>query len=465
MIFAVYRAHTQSFTTDEAFAFERYIDRDWHYFVTEFDACNHVLHTLLTKIVRQWLGTSELVLRSVSLVGAALFFIVVARLCRMAAGNGWLHTAGAAAVASNPLTLDFLIAARGYGLAVALLLWSIYYAARWFEEGGEARLLWRSGVAAGLAVAANLTVLAPVAALGFVLLLLAIRRRCVSAVIDNFAGPAVVTALVIVLLPLARASREHFYLGTKTLADAVSSLWERSMYYDPARSAIAALDVACSGCVTNSYMVVLVTVVAAIVLGAGWLLLRQRIPGLPGTIFAMTGGVLAGSLGALIFLNQTLDVRYPYGRTGLYLIPLFLLAVISGFRLAPPRWAHAAGALVMALTAGVFIGQASTKWFGEWRFDSSIKPLVAIAVRDHSAQGGNGVTVACTFWHSHTLKYYRKRMRLIWMDPNIKTDRIDAVPARYYFLSEGDHPLVQRLRLEVLAKDETSGVILARRPS
>src|SRR5688572_10439592 len=117
---AIYRAKTQSFTVDEAFTFNLFVDEGLAQFARFYDACNHVLHTLLMKVFRYMLGTSELVLRIASLIGALLYLIVARRLSRMASGKGWVHVIGLAALALNPLILDFMVAARGYGLAVAL---------------------------------------------------------------------------------------------------------------------------------------------------------------------------------------------------------------------------------------------------------------------------------------------------------------------------------------------------------
>ena len=54
-----------------------------------------------------------------------------------------------AAIALHPLTLDFSVAARGYGLAMALLVWALF--------AGMTKRYKTAGVLLGLAVSANFT--------------------------------------------------------------------------------------------------------------------------------------------------------------------------------------------------------------------------------------------------------------------------------------------------------------------
>ena len=41
------------------------------------------------------------------------------------AGAGWKFVSGVAALARNPLILDFMVAARGYGIALGLWMWAL----------------------------------------------------------------------------------------------------------------------------------------------------------------------------------------------------------------------------------------------------------------------------------------------------------------------------------------------------
>ena len=103
-------------------------------------------------------------------------------------------------------------------------------------ERGEGRgLLRRAGVAAGLAIAANLTLLVPSVALGVILLVIETRGRFWT-VVDEYGGPAVIIGFLFLVLPLARSTPEHFYLGANSLGESIDSLWDASFRYHEWRS-------------------------------------------------------------------------------------------------------------------------------------------------------------------------------------------------------------------------------------
>ena len=66
----IYRARTQSFSIDEAWAYNSFVAPPLSKMAQEYDACNHVLHTLLLKAAKASLGGGELALRTPSLIAA-----------------------------------------------------------------------------------------------------------------------------------------------------------------------------------------------------------------------------------------------------------------------------------------------------------------------------------------------------------------------------------------------------------
>ena len=112
----VYRAATQSLTIDEAFTYNLYLSKNLRTILTEFDANNHVLFTLLAKLSVALFGNGEFAIRLPSLFGGLIYFYAVYRVCWFFFPDRWLFVAGVAALTLNPFVLDFLSAARGYGL-------------------------------------------------------------------------------------------------------------------------------------------------------------------------------------------------------------------------------------------------------------------------------------------------------------------------------------------------------------
>ena len=76
----VYRAVTLSVTVDEAYTYTQFVLPPALAGAGEYDANNHVLHTLLVKLSTRALGASDVTLRLPALAGAALFFTALYRM-------------------------------------------------------------------------------------------------------------------------------------------------------------------------------------------------------------------------------------------------------------------------------------------------------------------------------------------------------------------------------------------------
>ncbi|MEJ7605389.1 MAG: hypothetical protein WKF37_03785 [Bryobacteraceae bacterium] len=415
---SIYRAATQSFSIDEAYTYQLYIDQRIDAFFKTYDACNHVLHSLLTKLFRGLLGRSELVLRISSLIGALLYLWGGFRLTELWFGTGWIRFAALAAISLNPLLMDFFVASRGYGLALGLLLWSLYHLCLYFGDNAEHQRLWRTGVLGGLAVAANLTVAVPVAVLGMMaLLLVAARSRARLWIwLDGFAGPALITAFLILVLPLSKASSEHFYYGTATAAESLDTLVDYSLRYDAERSVLPLLSE--DGVIFLKFRLfpILALLPAAIGLLA-WLRVLRGSQDAIDVGFALTAWTFAGSVIILGLANRFAAVRLPYGRTGLYLILLFM-----AMWMLCARWlgrmpfpfdlaGHGALALTLLLTS-LYAAQLNTTYFVEWRADASINKLMAALAADHG-QIKQPVQLSASWEVSRTVELSQARDGLI----------------------------------------------------
>ena len=462
---AIYRAKTQSFTVDEAYTFNLFVDRELAQFARFYDACNHVLHTLLTKLIRYSLGSSELVLRIVSLVGALLYLIAARRLCRLATGSGWTHVIGLAALGLNPLILDFMVAARGYGLAVAFFLWAIYYAVRWLNEGKESTLLRRAGVAAGLAIAANLTLLIPSIALGMILLVIAMRGRFWT-VVDNYGGPAVIIAFLFLVLPLARSTPEHFYLGVNSLGESIDSLWDGSFRYHEWQSPLPA----CDACLIYGRQLALPVGFALLTIGATVVLVhrfRSAQPDFTSDLLILSALPLAVSIAMVTVLHRFFSVPLPVQRSGLYLIPLATLSLVaaSGLMMRSRRFLQAGYATtgLLAVFVVLFVWQFNVRYFSIWRFDASTNRLTRVIRDDRRGREAELFTVASSKFYAESLKYYRKRLRMRQMSEEVITENLGNADAEYFVLTPADRDLIGKLNLRVLIEDDFSGGIVARR--
>jgi hypothetical protein len=457
----VYRARTQSFTADEALTYNNYVSAPLRATLTDYDANNHVLNTLLEKVSAALFGASEFTLRLPSLAGGALYLAAVFLLCRRLFGEGALLAVSVATLALNPLVLDFLSAARGYGMALGLFLWAIEFLLRYFDQARPEHL-YRASLALGLAVAANLTLafagVALVSLCGAVL----VRRRQWSALADQFLLPGFLAAFILLAIPLSHARSAHFYVGAQSLTETLESMVVSSLCRNspsPPEPEQSLRD-----WLFRSISRLVPAVLALCVPVLGWLLWRRRREPWPAEqrLFALCAGALLGSILLLVAAHLGVGVPYPVPRTGLYLIPLFCLTSFALMKLAGRnRWAARtlvpAGAVFFSLCAIQFARQWNTKYYEEWLFDSRTKEIVQMidGLRDRSRAS---VSVSVTWPVAATVDFYRRTRQLEWLD--LKPRHEDKGPAEYYILAADDLQLAEKL--EVVFRDDFAGVVLAR---
>src|SRR5579859_5894687 len=191
----VYRAFTQSITFDEAATWDTYIrapvDSIFHVYI----ANHHFLNTVLVRLSTALLGVSEWSMRLPALAGAALYFTACFRLARTAFGDGFSMLLAVTLATLNPFVLDFMVAARGYGLALALWMYAAALLLDAFSrQAYSKREMLVAGVTLALSVTANLVFVLPAAALAGTALYFIRQRSATLAAPDvpkkNLAPPS-----------------------------------------------------------------------------------------------------------------------------------------------------------------------------------------------------------------------------------------------------------------------------------
>ena len=258
----VYRARTQSITYDEAVTYDAFVVGPMSHAFTGYNANNHVLFTILAKLTTGAIGTSELGLRLPSVVAGAVYFVVVFLLCRLLFGRGAIFSMTAAALALNPFVLDFLSAARGYGVALAFFMVAFHQVAVILVPNSSAAAASsRRWVVVSLALAAsvssNLAFLFPAVGLGLAALTLAALNSLGAgrANILHFSrttllplcGPGPLTAAALLAVPLGLAEREHFTYGASRLGETLTSLVDLSVRHHPSGRSIDTLTAILGG--------------------------------------------------------------------------------------------------------------------------------------------------------------------------------------------------------------------------
>ena len=426
----VYRAWTQSITYDEAVTYDAFVVGPMSHAFTGYNANNHVLFTILAKVTTGAFGTSELALRLPSVVAGVVYFVAVFFLCRRLFGRGTVFSLATAALALNPLVLDFLSAARGYGLALALFMVAFHQVTvilvRNSSDGAAGIYRWVGvSLALGGSVCANLAFLFPAVGLGLTALILAAFDtlgsdrasvwRFVRTTVVPLCGPGPLTAAALLVVPLGLAEREHFTYGAARLSETVASLVQRSVRHhlsdwptDTLTASVANVEAGLLVPLALTVLLVAAGLVATRVVRARSL---SSLTPQDRSVLLLTG-TLSVTLAQLLAAHRLWDVPYPVDRTGLYFVPMFILALALLAENAT-IWRRGStvvrrfSIVVLCLFISQFIAQFNVTQYAMWRFDAGSRTLYEIAARWPEPDRGTSFQIAASWLLRPSANHYR----------------------------------------------------------
>ena len=115
----------------------------------------------------------------------------------------------------------------------------------------------------------------------------------------------------------------------------------------------------------------------------------------------------------LLAVHRLWDVPYPLDRTGLYFVPMFILALALLAQRADV-WHRGSRAVrgFSLILLGIFVGQFVTKFnvsqYGMWRFDAGTKTLYEITARWPESDRDTAFRIAASRFFRPSLEYYRR---------------------------------------------------------
>jgi len=492
-----YRAATQSIVHDEALTWQLYLAGPASTIFHHYDANNHFLATVLFRISTTLFGQSEFAMRLPTVLAGAWFYWTVFRLCALALGDGWLFLLGCAALTLNPILLDFMVAARGYGLAMAALFWALYQMLCWFQDrsnGVAAELLrkrlWKAALGCSMAVATNLTFLVPVFLLAAAFCVLIVRAQKESkpaaapvslpalksrkksnktkrepsrqpaspyAPLTHFVVPVILLAVAFLLAaPIDLARSEDFYVGTNTALRSLRDLMESSFAYGSGAGVLRGIEHIAANIAL--YFLPLVALAALIVA----FLMPGKSRSMPELATSLASLAVAGSALLLIAAHLLAGIPYPQNRTGIYFIPLATLAALGLARILIARTgpAHSIGlalGVVLVCCTAEFAVQWNVNSFLVWRYDADSKRV--FGVLEAAPKPAGQVRLGASWVFEPALNYYRTRRNATWMAP-VERDGFDGA-RQFYVVSPADQANPALSRLKPLYRGPISGALVA----
>jgi hypothetical protein len=493
----IYRAATQSIVHDEALTWVEYLAGPTSDIFQHYDANNHFLATILFKISVTLFGDSEFALRLPTLFAGAWFFWTIFGLSGLLFGDGWLFLLACAALTLNPILLDFLVAARGYGLAMAGLFWGFYQIMSWLDERSHGvpehqlhRRLWKAALGFSVAVAANLTFLMPVLIMASAFCVLLLRKREKTnpseapapsstrkknkkakskAPIEaahpydsflHFVVPIILAAIAfLIAAPIDTAHTRDFYAGKSKVVTSWQGLIQVSFAYGDA-AALQRVERIWAGFALYFFPAIVFTALIVAFMRA-----RMDRSAL-GLAVLFSSLAVAGSATLLVAAHLAVDIPYPEDRTGIYFVPLATLAALGLAKLfleqpGPPGWVGSAVAVVLLSFTLEFAAQWNVKSFWVWRYDADSKRIFEKLeeIEKPATLGPEEIRLGASWVYDPSLNFYRVIHKIVWMAPLVR-DGFGG-QRQFYVVSPEEQHLATLPRMKPVYQGPISGTILA----
>ena len=477
----VTRACLQSITIDEATSYLLYSVKQSpsaHWYPA---SGNHVLNSLLMRLVTLVFGVSELTVRIPALMGALIYIGSALCLCLLLTSRKLLHWALFVALVYNPLILDYLVAARGYGLAIGFLLAALALIGKTIIGVGQEdreelqKTCGRISALLGLSFAANFSfaIADSVTLLLFFLWVVIRYGKAGRAWYARLAAwcflPGIMIAFFLCGSVLLNWPKGQLYFGSNSLWEMWDGLM-RSWFDELNPNIVNPLLIERLNAIRPA-----LPYIAALTLL--FLLARIEIDSLrsPGskasgllsfTRLLVIISVVTVLLHWLAFL--TLHLLLPKDRTALFFVPLWTLvfgaaiAVLCGSEAR--NMFRSCGLGVLILTAGCFIGSLRLGYFKEWKWDANTKQVYWILDGLHRRCG---ITDFVTDWrYNMALNFYREaygNYSLKEFAP-ASSGELPTGKTAYAIFSPTSEEFIRQEHLELIYHNHDSATVVAIRP-
>ncbi|HYG63911.1 MAG TPA: hypothetical protein VEL74_15140, partial [Thermoanaerobaculia bacterium] len=387
LAYTLARAALLSFTHDESVTYLHFVDApllETLRYNGFSPSNNHLLNSLLMRMSATLFGPGELALRLPSWLGHVLYVAAAVLLVRR-----MRHPLAAVCtfvlLLANPFLLDFFSLARGYGLAMGLMLAGVYVLVTTLEEAAPrpVRAVAAFALLAGAALAhfgfLNVYLAAAAVLLGFALQRRAMRTAGAVAVLSGL----FVAGVLPTLLKLKNGGELYHGGEVGFVADTVRSLVESALYGEhplhrpgrPMALAVAAL--------------VLFLASALVV----WTRRRRPAAGAVDDGAVVSAIAVVTAVGILL-QHHLFGTRFVIDRSALFFLPLFFLTlgaavdreIEAGGRMGRTLFAGAYGVLSLLLLVHT-AGRANLTHTDAWRYDADTERMIeALAARAPSKE-------------------------------------------------------------------------------
>ena len=445
----LFRAYTQSATLDEADAFMNFAtgDPSMSFYAS---SGNHVLNTLLARYATQFFGLSQFTFRLPALLGALIYLLSAAAISLRVAPKRYLLAF--AILTCNPFILDYLVAARGYAMALGFLAAIVALGMRILDDGPTPlRDTILISICAGLAVSANFSfafcIVASLGAFLLTLLLAKTKRWWVLALAATIPG-ALVGGLIVGKTLLA-FPRDQLYYGAQTWLE----MWTEMLdaVFPKQNLSLQSINLEPTLTLARSAAGYLILIPIAIGL---WTAISTKSWPMRFVALALTATLTAHGLA-----HSIQNLLLPLDRTSIFIA--FLLSVIAINTAANPVAQRISTGLLYASLL-IFALAFRTNYFRIWEFDLDVNRGFDAYLRyakDHKIE-----TAGCTWRYGGAYNFYRAASKASVPECDY-IDQTNPPPRTVYFLwVPGEAAFIEKAKLQILFKGPVSGLVVGVQP-
>ncbi len=482
-VWIVHRAIVQSITLDEADTFIHWVGpkEPSHW---EPHSNNHVLNSTLMRLCIWLFGLSHLAMRTPALMGGLLYIFSMYRCCTLFTRNATLGAALFLCIVYNPFIMDYLVAARGYGLGLGFLSYAMYTLMRLLFRSSEE--LTEQDVVKGAALISTCTGLTICSNFAFSIVVSVftvisgiwatawLRREprpltTWARVSAWLALPALVTTLVLAGSALTDFPRDQLFWGTDSLRETFREMG-RSFFTEINPYLVNPLlnrTFSGSGYTVINLAAATCVIYVALILYA---LRRQGRPWQPNEEARILG---AASLASIVIIALTchwiqfklLRIPLPLERTSIWIVPLVTASVGLIFSLTPSgliqSTVRAVGISSLLMLGLYFAGELRDSFFNMWRTSAEVR--AAYPTIQDLCRRRNVTEVASGFNLTPSLKFYN----LFYKSAQPNFSNFDKMPSDkiIYVLEESQFgEFIRNEGLRVVFRGTVSDLVVLERP-
>jgi len=418
---------------------------------------NHMLNTLLMRSENMSIGQTEFDLRLHTWISHFIYIIFSFQIARLFK-NTFLMAACFVLLNCNPYLLDFFSLARGYGMALAFMMGSLYFALIYVRQ----QKIWKVSLAlffGMIAVLANFTWL------NYYIVLIGVLGIYQLSQVMSHKNTGVkswlqflpyMISLVLMYLVLKRpitglqAGNNFFFGGEKGFwQDTVFNLVKDLLYLKNMEWLAWPLFV-----LVILFLFIALDYLVVLVYKKGFL--KES------AFFYFAMGLLFFAGLSTVVQHGLIGTKFLLDRTSLLFFPLFMLVVVlfANELMQNKKWKLASVSLISGLgllMIGYTCFAVNFHSVREWQYDSDTKAMLKVLDKEVPLMGRKteGVFLQAHWFFEPTINFYRRTTHMEWVRHIDRYEKSDTSKYEYVYLidvNDNDRAEYKRERKRIIVE-------------